>query len=417
MSESVEPKAVAASPPPGKTDDTPFISDDERMKDMDDAFVLTLGWPPSQRLRAALDYCQQQLKPSYDRANEEALRYQRRHRRITIGAAVAGGVAVIVALVQPTPLQHYFKPSLALAVYEAILAALALLSVLLGVKAAFHSHWLLERHKAERFRLLKFSALFEPLLLAAQGTDIAAWRAWLDEQIARINGLQAKHADGAHAETMEDWIEAEPRFEVPRRWQNVAVSHAELFDLASYFKVKRFDVQCKFFSDRAKRNVQWDRTTRWVPLFAFYGSVTAALLHFTLDAGEYIHKHYFQQEAAHQLANAAASEAAAQGGPPHWWGLIFVAALLPIIGATMRTIRSANEFSRHMIRYRAKLIGLTQHAETVKQDAQQLKPGAPELVPSAAAEQLLLELWGSEQIMASEHREWLRLMIEAEWFG
>ncbi len=417
MSEPAEPKAVATQAPHMKLDETPFISDDERMKDMDDAFVLELGWPPSPRLRAALAYCQQRLKPAYDTANALALRYQRRHRRITIGAAVAGGVAVIVALVQPTPLQQYFSPSLALAIYEAILAMLALLSVLLGIKAAFHSHWLLERHKAERLRLLKFSALFEPTLLTAQGTDINAWRAWLDEQIARITRLQAKHANGAHEETMEDWIEAEPRFEVPRRWQDVAVPHAELFDLAGYFKVKRFDVQRKFFADRAKRNVQWDQTTRWVPLFAFYGSVTAALLHFALDVGEYIYEHYFQSAAAHQSVNAATSEVVGHGGPPHWWGLIFVAALLPIIGATMRTIRSANEFSRHMIRYRAKLTGLTQHAAAVEAYAQQLKPGAHEPVPPAEAEQLLLELWGSEQIMASEHREWLRLMIEAEWFG
>jgi hypothetical protein len=26
-------------------------------------------------------------------------------------------------------------------------------------------------------------------------------------------------------------------------------------------------------------------------------------------------------------------------------------------------------------------------------------------------------LWQCERIMDNEHREWLRLMIEAEWFG
>jgi hypothetical protein len=38
-------------------------------------------------------------------------------------------------------------------------------------------------------------------------------------------------------------------------------------------------------------------------------------------------------------------------------------------------------------------------------------------VQTAEAEAVLRDLWCAEQIMESEHREWLRLTIGAEWLG
>lgn len=385
--------------------DTPFLPDDERMRDMDDGYMLDkLEWPASPRLRAALDYCRQTLEPAYQAANARALRNQTRHRRITIAAAVTGGVAVVVAIAQLTPLRHSLVKDKWVAAFEALMAVCALTSVLLGVLAALRDNWLLERHRAERLRLLKFKALFEPPLFAAQDTDLQTWRKWLDDELARIQALRSKPAEHtpagdteAQAEgTMTGWVEAEPSLDVPDKWRTLQVASAELLDLLKYYNLKRLEVQCTYFYDRAHRRVKLDTSTRHVPVYAFFGSVAAALLHFLLD--------FF---GLHEPNEAAVP----------FWQLIFLAAALPIIGATFRTIRSANEFSRNTIRYQAKLTSLLLHADKLEREAATLKAAGHTSLAAGEIERICLELWGCEQDLEAEHREWLRLMIEAEWFG
>jgi hypothetical protein len=182
--------------------------------------------------------------------------------------------------------------------------------------------------------------------------------------------------------------------------------------------VKRLGVQRSYFAKRAQRNKKLNRRTVWVPLGFFFASVGAALVHFVFDFKELLPKWFAPP--APDTAMLVASEAVKQVvqiWPPHWWGLVFLAAATPVVGAAFRTVRSANEFSRHEIRYRAKYIGLSLQVKKLNDEAQALEPGAAKPVPPDDAQRIFLELWGTEQIMESEHREWLRLMIEAEWFG
>ncbi len=389
------------------------------VKDMNDELELEQEWPPSPQLLAAIAHYQATLKPAYDKANTLALAHQKKHQRVTVFAALAGSIAVIFAIMGLTPLKLLFQPQPqpkppALAVAEVLAALAAAAAVWWGVRAAFHDHWLLERHRAERIRLLKFCALREPTLLEAQGADISAWRTWFDAQLAQLEQLDKQ--------AMKHWVESEPFVEVPRRWERVQVTDGTLLALVKYFQLKRLGVQYNYFTARAARNVKLNRETGWLPRLFFFASVGAALLHFALDSLEY----YFHVDLLAPFAAAHAEAAGAAGVAhwwqvfllePHWWVLVLLAAALPVAGAAMRTVRSANEFSRHGIRYRAKAVGLAFHANLLKDEAQKLKPVADRPVPAADAERVLLDLWGSEQIMESEHREWLRLMMEAEWFG
>ena len=84
--------------------------------------------------------------------------------------------------------------------------------------------------------------------------------------------------------------------------------------------------------------------------------------------------------------------------------LIAGAASFPLIGSAFRTYRSAYEFSRNSKRFRATYTDLHQVGARVQD-----KHKKPDLI--------LKELWKAEDSLEREHREWLRLMIEAEWYG
>jgi hypothetical protein len=83
--------------------------------------------------------------------------------------------------------------------------------------------------------------------------------------------------------------------------------------------------------------------------------------------------------------------------------LIVLAACLPVLGAGIRTLHTASERRRNAIRFQAKYYTL----EKLRQELQQ----------ETDADAIFRLLSQCERIMEIEHREWLRLMIEAEWFG
>jgi hypothetical protein len=88
--------------------------------------------------------------------------------------------------------------------------------------------------------------------------------------------------------------------------------------------------------------------------------------------------------------------------------LIVFAAFFPVFGSGIRTWNSAREGTRNISRFRAKWIALDNidHRITLG-----------EIEETAQAESVLRDLWCAEQIMESEHREWLRLMGGADWRG
>ena len=84
--------------------------------------------------------------------------------------------------------------------------------------------------------------------------------------------------------------------------------------------------------------------------------------------------------------------------------LIMVAASMPVLGAGVRTLRTAYEFARNTVRYRAKLVTLRHFKNKLPSHNEDPEP-------------IFHAFWHCEQILESEHREWLRLMTDAEWFG
>ena len=83
--------------------------------------------------------------------------------------------------------------------------------------------------------------------------------------------------------------------------------------------------------------------------------------------------------------------------------LLYAALLLPALGAMMRTMRMSREFDRNALRSRATAAALAAHAERLRE--------------SETADELFRALSACEDTLDADHREWLRLMMEAEWFG
>ena len=83
--------------------------------------------------------------------------------------------------------------------------------------------------------------------------------------------------------------------------------------------------------------------------------------------------------------------------------LLMFAACFPVIGATVRTVRTAHEFSRNALRFKA----VSHELNQLTDDLQQRTDPREEL----------RVLRGVEKALEAERREWRRLMEEAEWFG
>src|SRR5439155_3729673 len=129
---------------------------------------------------------------------------------------------------------------------------------------------------------------------------------------------------------------------------------------------------------RAEKHELFDRSSRHLGPLLFLGSVIAALIHFGIDLihdGDGLH--------------AASTQ----------W--ILLAAALPVVGAGIRTLRTAYEFARNTSRYRAKAVALDRLDHILEEEKD----------PTSK-----VRLLGySEGLLEFEHHEWCRLMIEAEW--
>jgi hypothetical protein len=338
--------------------------------DMEDTPAELRRWPHLQR---ALRVCSDVIMPTYLKADEAAIRHQRWHRWLTLAAALSGTITVLAGILQ---LSHLVSPAWPLWV-EVAAALFAVFAVLLGVLSLRQKRWLLERHKAERCRLLKYRFLIDPAIWQSSDDD---WGSHVGRLRRDAEAVERLEADRLHHGAEEDLIPDLPKALISPR----AVDRPPR-DLLDFYQYKRLQLQMAYFARQAERNVRFDRYTRLLPPGLFFVSVAFACLHFVYD-----------------LLRATEHGPT----PPHdpLSVLLIVAAIaIPVIGACVRTLRTAYEFARNTSRFRAKYVALERLAERLQREND----------PAA----LWYAMWCCEQMMDAEHREWLRLMIEAEWFG
>jgi hypothetical protein len=344
--------------------------------DMNDSRHDLQRWP---KLAPILRDCGTTVGDAYNAADAASMRHQAGRWWLVLGAAVPGMFAVLFAIVQLHPRNVPFLLSVDLseldphsslfALFEFLAAVAAVVAVVIfGILVALPRKWLLERERAERCRFEKFGFLISP-------------EAWSDPSIVR---KAVKAINALKPQDLKRLAEGEDKaFEATSVGAAARIDEATLDQLVDYYREKRLCLQLRYFERQAKRRFWWDRFTRDLPIAFFFLSIAMALMHFIYD----LSMRLSQNEVDKRVSFA----------------LIVLAACLPVIGAAVRTFRMAHEFGRNTLRFRATSNELKQLLDRLQKEAD----------PQAKLE----ILHKTERALQAEHREWLRLMIEAEWFG
>jgi hypothetical protein len=178
-----------------------------------------------------------------------------------------------------------------------------------------------------------------------------------------------------------------------------------LRSLVEYYLSKRLNPQKEYLANRAQRNEH--ALLNALPAWLFFISVGAVFVKYFVEIA---------QHAYGETPPVPGTEAARASLT------IFLAAVgaasLPVFSAGVRSFRAAFEFSRNRSRFQAAHDALSRLEESLVHDSLELlgsRTGHSDGPVDAYA--VISDLWWCEHILESEHREWLRLMYETEWFG
>jgi len=394
------------------------------MRDSDEDVAAAAGLP--------LTACAK-IVDQFKQFDRQALWFQGLHKNSARVASLTGALAVIMAILG-LALKKDSGQGLSLISYSEIVFSIVAVAVAIsGLAWAFKERWLLYRHQAELCRLLKFRFLLQPSRwLGMQGG------AWIDRALTEISELKIKTS-------IREAIEAPlPRFSLA---QADATLPAEILrPLVDYYRCKRLALQQSYLENRAGQNAAKIRFYVLLPPTLFFLSVIGAGIHFFLEYLSTV-RHVGNLERGVLLA-----------------GLI--SACLPVAATWARTIRAAFEHSRNKSRFRAASAALLDLdrcllADTAVALRSAVAGGAPariismhewqvrEVISASESEprpqrvtvqrdlrvsdgELAGETPGAdsvdaslpmqdmlwcEQILHAEHMEWLRLMVETEWYG
>lgn len=335
------------------------------------------------------------LLADYRRLDRQAIDFQKSHVTHTWIAALAGMSAVIAAIAE-LALSYstdHDRAKWILAALEILFVSIAGLTTLHGFLNKKKEQWLAKRHQAELYRQLKFKLLIHPRVWGDT--------TWRKAEIDKFGGERTE-------EWLEKWLREEIESPPPHSLLEIEEQPLKwpvLRQLVEYYVAKRLNPQQEYLSNRAQRNQYKDFFRHW-PDFLFFFSVGVAGVHFVCFVLERIF--------------GSSDEKAGNG-------LIFLIALfllgiaagLPVLGAAARTWRGAFEFSRNKSRFHATHTALGQVEISLLHDAL-AGPADPAGVDTRELDdrslKVLRELWWAEHVLCNEHHEWLRLMLETEWF-
>jgi len=354
-------------------------SDREDAFDLDDRPEME-ALAPFGPLAKALRFLDETIREPWQLANDTAKQHQKRHRRLASVAIITGGTSVALAIIQLALLKSWTELKDWAALLEGIAVVAGLIAVVVGLGAKFDRHWLLQRHLAQRLRMLKFQSLARTELWCG---DEAKWQDWVRAEVEAL-----KHTDSF--KQVKEWSgvgKTAPETAVPA---NCGATPEQVRALAAYYACKRLKFQSAYFlrqSERYRRRV-WHWPHLGLPLF--FLSVLAVLLHFL---AEYVGPREYN---------------AGRAAVAHFWELVAIwgvaaAALIPVLSFGVRAWFSAFELPRSASLFAAKHYALDHAAAH-----------APEDTPDLAA--TLRHIAQNEHFLEHELREWLRLLLEAEWF-
>jgi hypothetical protein len=344
------------------------------MHDEPEAEVLS----PFPELQTALSWLEDNLGHRWRSADQEALRSQKQHRLLARIAIATGTSAIVLAILQlSVKLTLPGLTTIAL-VLEAIAIVAALIAVIVGLTAKFDRRWLGQRHLAERVRMLKFRALTQLWCM-----DQPVWREWVVEDLKLLAGADdfEKIDAWSTAELVEPYFPTPPKCDPDSRLVSA---------LTTYYLFKRVEFQASYFQ---RRRADFKKETGgWLHLSlgVFLASVFCVIAHFALEfAANKVH-HGGNEEIAEVLDKCAV-----------WF--VALAAIIPVLGVGVRAWVAAFELPRSAVLFAAKHVALKHLIKRLMEDSGN--------VPAT-----LQHMAQAEHFLEHEHREWLRLLSDTEWF-
>jgi hypothetical protein len=378
--------------------------------DMVDANV-SQRWP---KLAPVLGDLKATVVAAYQEADSTSRKDYAWHKRATITAALGGMFAVLLAIAQLPPLLPLLdlRPH-SIKYWEPVAAFVAFVAVVGGLLARKPKKWLVERERAERCRFLKFSLLISPESWVNDSSSEERkkrqkqFRTRLEEKLGNVDWDFLRDSVARENRALEDTT-----FRVAG-----SIDKETLEQLLDYYHEKRLCYQLQYFERQAERRRRWDELTRVLPIGLFFLSIGAALLHFLYDVETFrklivepfLHTFPALTPEVVRVRTETQGEFYSDELDKVALFLLILAACLPVIGAAIRLLRTAHEFGRNTLRFRATSNELKQLADGLQSKAD----------PQTKADlQAKLEITHRiETVLQAERREWLRLMIEAEWFG
>jgi hypothetical protein len=328
------------------------------------------------RLARGLALCAHVIEPEFRAADARAMQAQKIYFRFAYWAAWLGSLATFVAILQLSRLGEgrllaYSKwmGERLLPDSEVALAFLAVAVALAGLGGRRQQKWFLERYQAERLRLLKFHVLTRAALWPDHPTAPSDYDQHVAAEVTEI-------ATSAYS-ALECWVSGGT---TPSVLAAPQLTPAEWQEFRAYYQRKRLFKQAEYFVARMRRNLKKNDKTRIWPSVLFFGSVAFVLAHFFVDKVPGV-----GPEAT--MARLA----------------LLLAAALPAFGAVIRASRGVLEYARNASRCEST------HHVLMKLEARLRDAG------DCAA--VCREIGFCEQVLESDLREWLRLMVESEWFG
>lgn len=305
----------------------------------------------------------------------EAQRLLTRHRIAAGVAVITGGFALVIGIAQlgmRAITKHELWPQRSFWT-EVVLIAIGAIAVVWAMSRRYHWRWLTHRYNAEQLRLVRWRLFGKPDRWGSSEASLA--EPILHEIKKSIVEDESALEDLAQRERPIDFSEV----------GDEASRQARL--AARYYCANRLAAQIRYFERKgsdAERH--WFQGPILAPLF-FVFSLFFVVIHLVFVALASIPRFHAAKEAL-ELSSLAS---------------VTVAAIVPAIWASIRTWRSANEFKRNAWRARAKERVLSKYRERLLN---------PDLAPNETFGTIAL----CEGIFAQDQGEWLRLMLETEWY-
>jgi hypothetical protein len=228
--------------------------------------------------------------------------------------------------------------------------------------------------------MLKFRSLGHPMLWSG---NLAGWQSWVAGELAGLQGVD-------QFERIKEWAACD-RAEVMDLPAGLAMSDPSIpRGLAIYYEHKRVGFQADYYQRQSEKH-----RSQVMPLHRhssglFIASLSCVILHF---AASFLAVRFSTQGDVH-VAQVLAKTAT--------WA-VALAAILPVLGLGARAWTLALEHARNASLFVAKYGALLEACSHLQADA-------------ADMAKTLRHIAHVEHFLEEEHRGWLRLLLEAEWF-